>query len=116
MGKKLTVALTDRRPVAVDVDEWPVVAKATACNSHVESQASRRWMLAVRQCQRDGDDRCLVYGKYDTQFQNESDLRGGEIVDSIDDAPEALRRVAEYLDFNHRLADDCIANLPADEI
>jgi hypothetical protein len=49
-------------------------------------------------------------------FKNESDLRGGEIVDSIDDAPEALRRVAEYLDFNHRLADDCIANLPADEI
>ena len=116
MGKKLTIALTGRRPVNVDADEWPVVANATDCDSHVESQANRRWMLAVRQCQREGDDRCLVYGKYDTQWRNESDLRGGEIVDSIDDAPEALRRVAEYLNFNPRLADDCTADLPADEI
>lgn len=116
MGKKLTITLTDRRPVTVDVDVWPIIAKAKDWDNQHECQANRTWVLTVRQCQTDGDDRCVVYGTYDTAWQNESGRRGGEIVDSLDDVPAAVKRVAEYLQFESRLADECIADLPADEI
>lgn len=116
MGKKLTITLTDRRPVTVDTDVWPIVAKAKDWDNQHEFQANRTWALTVRQCQKDGDDRCVVYGAYDTNWQNESGRRGGEIVDSLDDVPAAVKRVAEYLGFEERLADECIADLPVDEL
>jgi ASC-1-like (ASCH) protein len=119
MGKKLTITLTDRRPVTVDVDVWPVIAKAKDWDNQHESQANRTWMLTVRQCHTDGGDagdRCIVYGVYDTAWQNESGKRGGEIVDTLDEVPAAVKRVAKYLGFEERLADECIADLPADEI
>ena len=116
MGKKLTVTLTDRRPVTIDVDTWPTIGKAKDWDNQHECQANRTWILTVRQCQTEGDDRCLVYGVYDTAFQGESGLRGGELVDSLDDVPVAVKRVAEYLGFESRLADECIADLPADEL
>lgn len=116
MGKKLTITLTDRRPVTVDVDVWPIIGSTKDWDNQCESQANRKWTLIVRQCQTDGDDRCVVYGVYTSQFQSESDRRGGEIVDSLDDVPAAVKRVAEYLGFEPRLADECIADLPADEL
>lgn len=116
MGKKLTITLTDRRPVTVDVDVWPIIGQASDHDNQFEFQANRKWKLTVRQCQTDGDDRCVVYGTYSTAYQGEADRRGGEIVDSLDDVPASVKRVAEYLGFEARLADDCIADLPADEI
>lgn len=116
MGKKLTITLTDRRPVAVDIDVWPIIAKAKSWDNQYECQANRTWTLTVRQCQTDDDDRCVVYGVYSTCFQGESDRRGGEIVDSLDDVPAAVKRVGEYLGFGESLADECISDLPADEI
>jgi len=116
MGKKLTITLTNRRPVVVDVTVWTVIASSSDHDNQYECQANRRWNLFVRQCQTEGDDRCVVYGTYSTQYQNESDRRGGEIVADLDEVPEAVKRVSEYLSFNERLADECIADLPADEI
>ena len=116
MGKKLTITLTDRRPVTVDTDVWQKIASSSDHDNEYDFQANRKWKLFVRQCQTEGDDRCVVYGIYETAFQSESDRRGGEIVDSLDDVPAAVKRVAEYLAFEERLADECIADLPADEI
>lgn len=116
MGKKLTISLTDRRPVTVDVDAWAIIGQSSDHDNQYECQANRKWKMTVRQCQTEGDDRCVVYGTYTSQYQGEADRRGGEIVEDLDSVPEAVKRVAEYLGFDARLADECIADLPADEI
>ena len=115
-NEKLTITLTDRRPVKIDKATWALIASAKDWDNQHECQANRTWKLFVRQCQKDGDDRCIVYGIYDTCYQGEDDRRGGEIVDDIDAVPEAIKRVAEYLGFNQSLADSCIADLPAIEL
>lgn len=116
MGKKLTITLTNRPPVSVDTEVWQKVASASDHDNQYECQANRRWDLFVRQCQTEDDDRCIVYGVYNTAYQGEPDRRGGEIVDSIEEVPAAVKRVAEYLGFEERLADECIADLPAEEL
>lgn len=116
MTNMLTITLTDRAPVKVDKTVWQLIASASDHDNQYEFQANRKWNLFVRQCQTEGDDRCIVYGVYTTQFQSESDRRGGEIVDSVDEVPAAVKRVAEHLGFDERLADECIADLPAEEL
>lgn len=116
MGKSLTITLTDRRPVTVDTDVWPLIASAKDHDNQYEFQANRKWKLFVRECQTEGDDRCIVYGVYETNWQGEADRRGGKIVESIDRVPAAIKAVAEYLGFDISLADDCIADLPPVEI
>ena len=113
---RLTITLTDRAPVSVDKDTWPIIASAKDWDNQYECQANRTWKLVVRQCETYGDGRCLVYGVHTSQFQSEPDLRGGELVEDIADVPAAIKRVAEYLEFQGRLADDCIADLPAEAI
>ena len=112
----LTITLTDRPPVRVDKDKWPIIASASDWDDQYEFQANRKWKLIVRQCERDGDDRCIVYGIYDTAWQNENSRRGGEIVSDLSEVTAAVKRVAEYLGFEERLADDCIADLPAEDL
>lgn len=116
MSKKLTITLTDQRPVTINTEVWPIVAQAKDWDNQYECQANRTWKLIVRQCQKEGDDRCIVYGIHTSQWASENDRRGGQIIDSIDDAPTAIKEVAEYLNFDLTLADDCIADLPAIEL
>lgn len=116
MGEKRTITLTDRQPVTVDTEVWPIIASAKDHDNQYEAQANRKWSLVVRQCQTEGDDRCIVYGVYTSQWQNEPDLRGGEIVDSVEEVPASVKRVAEYLGFERTLADACVADLPAVEL
>jgi hypothetical protein len=114
MGKKLTITLTDRRPVVVDTDVWPLIASVTDHDGQVECQANRRWKLAVRQCQTEGDDRCVVYGILDSVYSDS--CRGGQVVENLEAVPGAVKTVAEHLGFSARLADECIADLPAEEL
>lgn len=116
MGKKLTVSLTNRRPVTVDCDTWPIIASAKDWDNEYEFQANETWKLIVRQCFNEGDDRCIVYGIFDTAHQGKSGKRGGKIVDNIDAVPAAVKEVAEYLGFDLELADRCISDLPDEEI
>jgi hypothetical protein len=108
----LIVTLTDRAPARIVKDVWPVVARADAHDGQVESQANRRWRLKVRQ---HADGRVLVYGTYDTQWQNEHDRRAGELLDAGGDVVTAIRAVAEAIDAPERLAHECIADLPAQD-
>jgi hypothetical protein len=132
--EKLTITLTDRAPVTIVADNWPVIASAKDWDNRYEVQANRTWSLKVRQ---HNDGRTIVYGVYTTQYQNEPERRagllltppkdwapdpcepGGEITPSAwvgDEVVEAIKRVAEHLGFERRLADECIADLPALEL
>lgn len=115
-SEKLTITLTDRRPISVDTTVWALIAEVSDHDNQSELEANRKWKLYVRQCQTGGDDRCVVYGSFNTVLQNESDRSGGEIVDSLDKVPAAVKRLAQYLEAEERLAGECIARLPADEL
>lgn len=141
-NSKLTITLTDARPVTITKELWPVVAEASwkDHDNQYESQANRKWSawLKVRQ---HADGRTLVYGgySYSTQYQGESDesFRDGErVTPSAEDYPEtargnywlgepiiaALKRVGATLQErsgSEHFADliaECIADLPAEEL
>jgi hypothetical protein len=123
----LTITLTGRAPIKIDTDEWPILASAKWHDGQVECQANRTRKLIVREHQ---DGRVVVYGIYDTQWQSESGRRRGEyLADCRDDlnSPivngdraqkivDAIHKVSEDLDFNIDLAEECIADLPAEDI
>ena len=110
MSDTLTITLTETRPVQIVKDDWPIVARAKDWDNEHEFQANRTWRLTVRQHE---DGRCIVYGVHTTQFQNESDRRGGVIVDSLDEAANAISEVGEHLGFSQELIEACVADLPA---
>ena len=130
--KQRTITLTGRAPVRISEDDWPVIASAT-WNDHdgeYEFEANRRAeaQVRVRQC---ADGRTLVYGtyRYRTNHQDERDVyaAGGNLFSSPDDIPEEIRATVEYLSGYdslpeswqpdwRMLADDCIADLPAEQL
>lgn len=123
-NEKLTITLTDRTPVKITKEEWPIIASAKWHDGReVESQSNRRNTLIVRQ---HNDGRTIVYGIYDSNWQGEKSRRGGELItvggaseETVGDTTTiiaAIRRVAEGLGFSGELAQECIADLPAEEI
>ena len=134
---KLTITLTGRWPVRITKAEWPVLASAS--DSHhdgqVECQANRKasWDLKVR---RHSDGRAVVYAIYahSSTFGSETkppqccDARDGDLLAADADLPAAISHVAAVIesrltrdgaygrDVFPRLARECIADLPADEI
>ena len=110
---KLTITLTDRRPVEIVKDDWPILARASDHDGQYESQANRKWRLLVRQHE---DGRCIVYGVHNTDWQGESDRRHGMLIDGLDEAPAAIKSVAESIGAAESVADYCIADLPAEVI
>lgn len=129
---KLTITLTGRKPVTIVKDQWPIIAEAGDKNwdNQYEFQANRTWNydLKVRQHE---DGRTIVYGiyRYGTHYQGESGacIRGGEMV-AADDVIPAIQRVGKWMADNlpsnhadeaeifHRLVNECIADLPAEEL
>lgn len=111
--EKLTITLTDARPVTIVKADWPVVASAKDWDNQYESQANRTWKLFVRQHE---DGRAIVYGVYDTSWGGEDSRRAGALVPADGDIIGAIKSVGEYLDFDRNLVDQCIADLPAEEL
>ncbi|GAC1541205.1 MAG: hypothetical protein NVS3B10_05720 [Polyangiales bacterium] len=132
--------MSERRPLKVDPDEWPVIASADWHDGQVECQANNIRRIKVRE-HRDG--RRIVYG-----FQNAGD--GGQYagtrnpsagylveVETVveghgspadmrrayaardakrdEETVRAIRRVGGVLG-DDALADECIASLPAEDI
>lgn len=110
----LTITLTERRPVTIVKDDWPILASAedTDDRAHPE-QANRRWKLIVRQ---HADGRSIVYGVYTSAFLDARDVRGGVLVEAEGDIEAAIYEVTASLDFDRALADQCVADLPAEEL
>jgi len=114
--KKLILPMSERRPLKVDPEQWPVIASASDYDSQHEFQANRKWLIKVRQ---HADGRAAVYGMYTTQFQNERGLEGGFLLTSEEaqtlDLIRAIRRVAGIIE-RPELASECVNDLPAEDM
>ena len=110
--KTRTITLTDRAPVKIVESDWPVIASAKDHDGQVECQANESWSIRVRQ---HADGRALVYAVYDTSWQGRSGARGGELLERGADLAAAIRRVGERCQCE-QIVDECIADLPAEEL
>lgn len=104
------ITMTDRAPVKIRDEEWPVIASARQ-----DGGDTRTWLIYVRQHQ---DGRALVYGIHNTGWHDERDRRSGfllegivteaEIVHAIHMAAGAIGAIG--------LAAECIGDLPPVEV
>ena len=123
-----TITLFDRRPAEIDEDKWPVIAEVSDCDDRKHPfQANREWTLKIRKEEPDTAEpstragrtqRYLVYGVYRSKFESDTDRRGGYLVASNNESAvvEAVWRLVKRLDFDTRLGDELIADMPAEEL
>lgn len=122
-AKKLTVKLSDHAPVTIVQDDWPVIATAedrpgsTRNGTPVPNYETDHYLIRVRE---HADGRRLVYGWVDaaTSWTGTRDAHAGYLLPAGTDAAEtvrAIRRIAGALSYAE-LADEAIADLPAQEI
>lgn len=107
-SKHRTITLTDRAPVRIRQDLWPIVAAASEHDGKVESQAVRTWTLRVRQ---HADGRAIVYGVYRSNWEGARGAAGGELCEAGADLAAAIHRVAATCECE-AIAGECIADLP----
>ena len=125
-AKHRTITLTDRPPVRIREDAWPVIARASDWDGEFEFQANRKWTIIVRQNRDDG--RTIVYGVSESQYPGEMDRAAGELLNPPDgtvitddawflhdDLVSTIHRVAERCGCS-MIADKCIADLPAQDL
>jgi len=131
--KMCTITLTNRPPVRIREDAWPVIAHGRYhdYNGQYEFQATQHWRADVY-VREHADGRAIVYGtySYETAFLDEPDFwaRAGETIAPGGDLVEAIRRVGTTLteaadeagrDYRAHIAAavrGCIADLPAEEL
>jgi hypothetical protein len=111
--------MSERRPITIVQSKWPVVSLASWFSGEHDCQANEKAYLRVRQHE---DGRRIVYGDRDRGPGGmPAGYRGSHagylIPAGTDDAPtiNAIRRVAGVIGL-HDLGDECIADLPAEEI
>lgn len=112
MTEHLTIPMTDRPPIRIVKDNWPLISRADWYDSPIECQANREAHLRVR---RHADGRTIIYGYSSSQFQTERGCHSGELLDANIDPCCAIRSCATYIDHEF-LADECIAGLPSQDI
>lgn len=130
-----TITLTDRPPVKITDDTWPVIAhgtgKSSVCyHTPIPDYQVDSYDLRVRQ---HADGRTIVYGILNaaSAWTGTEDCRGGVILTPPGDGPltaddgrvvagevvvNAIRRIGTLCGFPDAVIRDCIADLPADEI
>ena len=129
--KMRTITLTDRPPVRIKEDQWPMIAhgRFKDWDNQYEFQANRTWQIDIR-VRRHADGRTIVYGlyDYDTHFQGEQCevRRVGVVLAPDGDLPGEIKEAAEQMiervsddgmhDHIRAAADACIADLPAQEL
>jgi len=127
--KRRTITLSDRPPVKITDDDWPVIAWATG-DSYGDGDCARRsqallqgecdrYALRVR---RHADGRAIVYAIVDAAASawhepaGGHDWRGGELVDAGADLAAVIRRVGESGGIPDHVIREAIADLPAEEL
>lgn len=124
--KTIRLTMSERRPLSVDPGEWPIIARADWHNGQIECQANTVRKIRVRQ---HADGRRIVYGLQEAggggQFVGTRNPEGGFLVAAVargnisvpdeDETVRAIRRVGGIID-DAALADECIADLPAEEV
>lgn len=134
MAEKRTITLSDRPPVTVNEDVWGLIAVArdSEHDGQVDYQANRKskWFIGVRQ---HDDGRTIVYATYyyTSNWQNARcySAKHGLMLPkecTTDDICKAIKEVAGRMEDcecdgedNKRwstLADECIADMPAEEL
>jgi hypothetical protein len=121
---KLTIALSERRPVTIDTETWSKIAEAETFHggNGIACQANSEAYIRVRQHE---DGRRVVYGAHQRgpggMPLGWNSSFGGFLVEPKDGGPDeaetvrAIRRVAGILDEDD-LANECIAELPPEEL
>jgi hypothetical protein len=115
--------MTDRRPLRLSsAAAWPLIARADRHDGKVECQANHVWAIRVRE---HADGRRVVYGWLRAGnggvYAGWRGAEGGYLLEAIDHAPdeagtvEAIRVIGELLD-DPGLADECIGDLPPEDI
>lgn len=128
MSNHRTITLSNRPPVKIVEDDWPVLAVGSYehFDGQIRAQATRTKELTVRVRQH-ADGRAIVYGvyEYSTAHQGERDVtwRVGYLLTPTGDIMQAIRRVGSELserdvdeDIVRTAVQGCIADLPAEEI
>lgn len=124
---RVTITLTNRRPVRVDPAEWPTTARADF--DRESSDMVERGSLAVRQ-HRDG--RAIVIGLYQlfSTLRSDVDVKAGELVipsftgNHDSEIIAAIHRVhrtiseriGTSIDRWDPLADECIASFEPEDL
>jgi hypothetical protein len=123
--KTRTITLTDHAPVKIREDEWPVVAiaKTWTGGNGVECQANEEMSIRVRE---HADGRRIVYGVRQAgpggMAIGYRGAAGGSLVPAVGGKADqggtvkAIRMVADEVIDDVQLGDECIADLPAEEI
>jgi hypothetical protein len=115
--KLRTITLTGRPPVRVSEDAWPIIASARRHDGKVECQANHLWHLTVRQ---HADGRTVVYGSNTAGqggvYQGWEEARAGELLDAGADVASAIIRVGTDARCSKAMQDECIADLPAEDL
>ena len=124
--KKIKITMSERRPLSIVEDEWPLIASADWHNGQVECQANTIRRIKVRE---HADGRRLVYGFARAgnggQHAGTRNPEGGFLVSAKvgypvpsavdDETVRAIRRIGGILG-DDALADECIADLPAEDL
>lgn len=126
--KKLTITMSERRPLTIVSAEWPVIARGEWYSGQYDFQAFDGCWIQVRE---HADGRRIVYG-YAGDWDgggrpDRESRRGGFLVPGVDGQPDeqetvrAIRRVAGVIDGVAHVGDSvqdaankCIANMPAE--
>jgi hypothetical protein len=129
--KKIEIRMSERAPLSIDPEAWPVIASADWFNGQYEFQANYIRRIKVRE---HADGRRIVHGHYCSGdggapigFRGASggylvdwpvpeSQRDPQVQDAFDaDTIRAIRRVAGIIG-DDDLAGECIADLPAREL
>lgn len=134
MSTKRTITLTDRPPVTISEEHWPLIARGSDSehDGQVECQANTesKWFIGVRQ---HADGRAIVYSTYwySSNWQGARCynpkhgvmLPAGStpeaICAAINDVAQGMAGCECYGNDAERwptLADECIADMPAEDL
>jgi hypothetical protein len=117
--KKIKITMSERRPLSIDPEAWPIIAESRWYNGEHEFQANTIRQVKVREHE---DGRRIVYGFQDAggggQAIGTRNPAGGFLLHAgapPDETIRAIRRVAGIID-DDALGEECIADLPAEDL
>lgn len=120
--KKITVTMSERRPVTILARDWPKLAEAAWHDGQIECQANTVAWIRVRQ---HASGKTIVYGAEDSgtggQHIGYRARYAGYQIGDVGGAPSdeeivrAIRRVAGVIG-HEELGAECIADLPAEDL
>ena len=119
---KITITMSERRPLTIVEAEWPLIASADEHDGQVECQANHKWAIRVRE---HADGRRIVYGWLCSGpggvHAGWRGAEGGFLIPPVDgranedETVRAIRRIGGIIE-DDKMADECIADLPAEAI